>query len=107
MLQLTAATKLECKYDPANQKYRNQLPVTHLIGVFAELHRRENILDAVGGAVVVVVAAAGQVAIGLARVVHVEDLLLSLERRDHLGVVGVVEQGIVLERLQHLWRGRA
>ena len=72
------------------------------------LHRRENILDAVGGAVVVVVvAAAGRVAVGWARVVHVEDLLLSLERRDHLGVVGVVEQGIVLERLQHLWRGRA
>ena len=106
MLQLTAATKLKCKYDPANQKYRNQLPATHLIGVFAELHRRENILDAVGGAVVVV-AAAGRIAVGLARVVHVEDLLLSLERRDHLGVVGVVEQGIVLERLQHLWRGRA
>ena len=76
------------------------MSVTHLIGVFAELQGREDVLDAVGGAVVVVVVAGGW-----ARVVHVEDLLLSLERRQHLSVVGVVEDGIVLESLHHLWRG--
>ena len=68
----------------ANQKYRLNKVSLYLIGVFAELQRREDVLDTVGGAVVVVVAL---IPGGRARVVHVEDLLLGLERREHLGVV--------------------
>ena len=65
-------------------KPSNKLDVSlssYLLGVFAKLQRGENVLHAVDGANIVV---------------HLEDLLLGLERlHQHLGVVVVVD-GVIL-----------
>ena len=72
--------------------------IFYLIGFFVEcshiakLQWRQNIFDVVGAAVIVIVVdIVVDVGVGRTAVVHLKELVLSLQGSQHLSIVGVVK----------------